>query len=142
MIEDKFNPEKLEWKGDKKNVVRRVATLNYVESVSEIDPPRVEEFPKQRATVFVQIPQVTIPLGRHVVPVNVNPLDHFMTLHGPLLPRAQYGDSVAIRLQCDGFFPNAGVPRNGGILDDDENLFFHDQSGSRLEELVKSRERT
>jgi hypothetical protein len=46
MIEDVLDPEKLERQCNEKDIVRRVATLYDLKAPAEIDPPRVEKFPK------------------------------------------------------------------------------------------------
>jgi hypothetical protein len=97
MIEDVFNTENFEWQGDKENVVRRITTLDYMESMAKINPRRVEKLPKEGANIFVQVPQKIISFRRHRVPIDVDPSDHFVTSHALALGR-QHGNFIAVRL--------------------------------------------
>ena len=52
MVENVLNPQELERQRNQENVVGRIAALNDMKSASQIDPPRVQKLPKQRAAVF------------------------------------------------------------------------------------------
>src|SRR5271166_60622 len=41
MVEDVLDPNKFEGQGDQENIVWRIAALDYMESASQIDPPRI-----------------------------------------------------------------------------------------------------
>src|ERR1700689_1188731 len=99
MIEDVFDPEQFERQGDNKDVVRRIAALNDMKSVLQIDPPRVKELPKQRGGVFAPVTEQVITILRMGVPVDMNPLDDFMPSLIALAPRTQDGHFVAVLVQ-------------------------------------------
>jgi hypothetical protein len=55
MVKNVFDSEYFEGQGDQKNVVRRVASLNNVEAMPQIDPQCVQEFQSECAGIFGQI---------------------------------------------------------------------------------------
>ena len=61
MIEDIFHAQEFEREGDQKNIVRRITALNHVETVPKINPPGVEELPKQCAANSRRYPRGLFP---------------------------------------------------------------------------------
>src|ERR1700722_5269169 len=130
VVKNILNAQNLKWKRHQKNVVRRIATLNHVESMSQKDPPRVEKLPKQRGAVFIQIPKRTVALFGHRMPVDMDPVNYFVLAGVPLATRTQHGHVISVRMQRSGFLPYARIKRDGQILYDNQDLFF--QSRGRI----------
>jgi hypothetical protein len=61
VIEDVRDSQDLKWQSNQENVIRRVAPLDDMEPVAQIDPPGVYKLPKQCAAVFEQIAEETFP---------------------------------------------------------------------------------
>src|SRR6185437_686859 len=61
-IEYVFDSQQFEWERDQKNVVGRIARLNNLESMPQIDPPGIEKFPKQCAAVFPSVSERAVSL--------------------------------------------------------------------------------
>src|SRR4029077_4055702 len=89
MIKDVFDPQEFKGQGNQKNVVGRIAALNYMKATPEKYPPRVEKFPKQRAAVFIHIAEGAIPFFGHRVTVNMNPFEPLVSLRVSLASRTQ-----------------------------------------------------
>ena len=53
MVKDVLDPQEFEWQSNQENVVRRITALNGMEPTPQIDPPRVQELPKERPAVLV-----------------------------------------------------------------------------------------
>src|SRR5580692_1010745 len=107
MIEDVFHSQEFEREGDQKNIVGGITALNDMETVPKIDPPSVEELPKQRTAKFEEIPERTVSLFWHRVPIDVYPAKNFVAGSVALASGTQYGDVVTVRGQGQGFLPYA-----------------------------------
>ena len=80
MIEYELDSQELKWQRHQENIVGGITRLNDIKSVSQIDPPGVKKFPKQRAAVFEQVSEKAMTFLRQPVPVDMNPVDHFVSL--------------------------------------------------------------
>jgi len=78
MIEDVFDAQEFKRQRDQENVVGRIAALNDMESAPQKDPPGVQEFPEQGATVLAKVAEGAIAFLEYRMPVNVNSLDEFV----------------------------------------------------------------
>ena len=79
VIEDVLHPKQLKGQCDQKNVVRRIAALNHMKSVPQIDPPCVAELAKQSAPIFPKVSQRAVAFFRHGMPVDADTADHFVS---------------------------------------------------------------
>ena len=86
VVENVLNTHKFEWQSNQENIVRRIAPLNDMKSMSKIDPTRKQELPKEGAAVFPEVPEGVTPLCRHGMSVNTNSVDDFVSLEVPLAP--------------------------------------------------------
>jgi hypothetical protein len=125
MIEDVLHSQELERQGHQEDIVGRIATLNDLKSVSQVDPPTVEELPKQRASEFAQIPQSAVPFFGHRVPVDLDALENFVPFSVAFAPGTQHRNLVPTFMQGQGLFPHPRVERNRQIFHDNQDFVFH-----------------
>jgi hypothetical protein len=67
-----------------------------VEPPAQVDPPRVEKLPVQRATIFHQVPEQAIALFGHGVTVDVNTLKELISSLITFVPGTQDSDFIAV----------------------------------------------
>jgi hypothetical protein len=118
MIEDVFHAQEFEGEGDQKNIVGGITALNDVKAVPKINPPSVEELPKQCAAEFEEIPERTVPFFWHRVPIDVYPIENFVTHSVALASGTQYCDVVPVLVQGHGLLPHACIEGNGYVFND------------------------
>src|SRR5215831_14273276 len=99
MVEDVLDAQEFERQDKQENIVGRITTLNDMKSTPQIDPPRVQKFPKQRTRVLAEIAEGTVSFFEHWVPVDMNPVDDFTPLLVALAPGTQYGHLVPVLVQ-------------------------------------------
>src|SRR5271157_2664847 len=96
-----------------------------MESAPKINPPGIQEFPKQRAAVFEEVTQgATFCLG-HRVTVDMDAFQHFESSRATLDTRAQHRHLVPILMQGLRLLPYAWVEGDGGVLNDNQNFSIH-----------------
>jgi hypothetical protein len=83
-----------------------------METVPKINPPGVEALPKQCAAKFEEIPERTVSLIWHRVPVDIYPTENFVARRLAPALGTQYGDVVTVRAQGQGF-PSAPASQKG-----------------------------
>ena len=133
VIKNVFNAEQFEWQGNEENIVRRIAALNDMESVSQINPPRVEELPKKRAAVFPYITESAVSLFRHRVPINVNTINESRVLLVHSLPSGtQHGDFVSVPYRAMRASFQTRVSKGTGRFSTMMRTFFFTDSESFL----------
>ena len=124
MVENIFHAEDAEGKGYEEDIVRWVATLNYLKPPSKEDPPTKENLPKQRGRILHHVAQWGISLGGHWMPVNMDALKNFVCLLESFTAWAQYGDIISMLMQGARLFPDTAVERHRKILDNNQDLSF------------------
>src|SRR5258708_20497668 len=125
MVKDVFHSEYLKRQGHEEDVVGRIASLNHVKSARQEDPPRVQEFPEERPTIFPEIAEGSVPFFRHRVPVDVNPFQHLI-LAVALAPRREHRHFVPTLIKRAHLLPHTAVKGHGEVLYDDQNFPFHE----------------
>jgi hypothetical protein len=96
VVEDVFDPQQLERKGDQKNVIGRIAALDNMKAAPPVNPPCIQEFPKKSATIFIQIPKRTIPFFGHGMPEDMDAIDHLVPSRVTFASGAQDGHAVTV----------------------------------------------
>src|SRR5579863_412095 len=94
VVEDVLNPEKLERQRDQENIVGRITPLNDMKAAPQKDPPGIPELPKQCRAILPEIPERTIALLAHRMPVYVDSVDRLVSPLTPLGPGTQHGDII------------------------------------------------
>src|SRR5262245_21075743 len=133
MIENILHAEKLEWQGHQEDIVRRIASLQDMEPVTQEDPPGIEELPEKGGAVLPQIPHRAIAFTGHGMAIDMHPIDQFVAPLVAFAARAQNGYLVALLEERAGFLPDPRVERDRKILDDDQDFPFHGFDFWRLE---------
>src|SRR5262249_49368231 len=109
MIENISDAEKSKWQGDQKNVVRRITSLNHVESVPQIDPQCIQELKSECASIFGQIAPWGSCLYWHGMAVNAHTIDNLMSGGTAFALRTQNCHVIAITAERSGFSPNPRI---------------------------------
>ena len=125
VIEYVANSEKLERKGNEKNVVRRISALNDLKPAGHKDPDRKNEFPEERPTVFPDVPERRVPFLGHWMAKDVHSIQYLVELGILFAARRDHRDFVACVVQGTSLFPDPGVEGHWQILDDDKDFLLH-----------------
>jgi len=118
IIEDVFHAQEFEGERNQKNIVGGITALNDVKAVPKINPPSVEELPKQCAAELEEIPERTVPFSGHRVPIDVYPIENFVTCSVALASGTQYCDVVPVLVQGQGLLPHACIEGNRYVFND------------------------
>ena len=78
VVEHVLLAEELERQGDQEDQVGRIAAVDCIEPVLEIDAPGESGFVEERARIFAQIAAGGIPFGWKRMPIDVHSLDDFV----------------------------------------------------------------
>src|SRR5260370_42627874 len=96
VIEDIADSEDLEGERHKENVVRRIASLNNIESAGQENPPAEEKLPEKCASVFPKIAEWSISFRRHGMTIDVHAFEDFVGFPVALATRTKYVDVVSV----------------------------------------------
>src|ERR1700678_3289837 len=96
-----------------------------MKSVPQVNPPDIQELPKQRTTVFPQVAEGTVALFGHRMPVNADAADHFVSQLSTLAFGTEYGDFISSLMKRDCFLLDTRVIRDRLVFNDDEDFFLH-----------------
>jgi hypothetical protein len=83
-----------------------------MESAPQVDPPGVQELPKERPAILAQIPEGSISFSGQRMPIDMNSIDNFMPLLIAPAPGAQYRHFVVALLEGVGLLPNTLIEGN------------------------------
>jgi hypothetical protein len=124
MVENVLHSKEFEWKRNQNDVVGRIAPLDDIKAVPQEDPQRIEELPKQGATVFPQIPHRSASLCRRWMPIDTDSVEDLKSFGRPFPSGAQYRHLVSVFSKCTGLPPNTSIEGNRLVLYDDQNPFL------------------
>jgi hypothetical protein len=99
LVENVFHSQEFERQGNQENSVGGVAALQDMNPAPQVNPPRVEKLPKQRAAVLAQIPVEAVSFFGHRVPVDMNSFDHLVPFLEAFASGTQHGYFVPVVLQ-------------------------------------------
>ena len=88
MIEYVFHSQQLEWECHHKDIVWWIAALNYMETVAEVNPPRVQTLPEQGINIFPHISQGAVAVCGCRMSINVHPAQTLVPFLNVLAPGA------------------------------------------------------
>src|SRR5579859_614359 len=121
VVKNVLHSKEFERQCDQKNIIGRIATLNDIKSMPQIDPQRIPKLPEQRATVLPQIPHRSASLRWRGMSIDADSVNNFVSCGARFSSGTQNRHFVSALPKRTSLPPNTSIEGNRLVLYDDQD---------------------